>query len=446
MDDSINKLDTQEEDFCDDNYIDGSIITQQKDPEIDSLFKRYKRGRLILQPTFQRDFVWDTPKSSRLIESALLDIPIPTIYLAEEDNGKELVIDGQQRLTSFFSFIDGSFPDGRPFKLSGLKKFESLVGKSFAQLPERLQDQISCYQVRTITIKKESSKDLKFEIFERLNTASVGLNDQELRNCIYRGKYNDLLIRMAYNADFQKLLGFLEPHKRMKDVEYVLRFAAFYHSSYLTYKSSMRSFLNREMEQYREIGDSDAKELENAFKQAVSSARSIFGDYAFRRFYTGNTKNPNGHWEKKKGFNTALFDVLMFSFTLTEKRKIYPKIDLIREALFHLMTSDREFVEAISSHTNNPRRLKSRFGKWVKVFDEIIDSPIEIKRCFSRKIKEELYKKSSECTICGQKIVDIDDAHVDHIIQYWKGGETIPENARLTHRFCNQSRRRLEED
>jgi uncharacterized protein with ParB-like and HNH nuclease domain len=88
-------------------------------PEIESLYNRYKRGKLILQPNFQRDFVWDAPKASRLIESALLDIPIPMIYLAEEEDGTELVIDGQQRLTSFFSFIDGYFPDKKSFKLSG---------------------------------------------------------------------------------------------------------------------------------------------------------------------------------------------------------------------------------------------------------------------------------------------------------------------------------------
>ena len=107
-----------------------SILTEQGDPEVESLYQKYKRGRLIIQPDFQRQFVWDQAKSSRLIESALLRIPLPVIYLAQEKDGKEQVIDGQQRLTAFFSFIDGKFPSGADFRLSGLKVFSELSGKT----------------------------------------------------------------------------------------------------------------------------------------------------------------------------------------------------------------------------------------------------------------------------------------------------------------------------
>ena len=115
------------------------VFTDQKDPEIESLLRRYKKGKLIIQPDFQRHFVWDKTKSSRLIESALLDIPLPVIYLSEEEDGKVYVIDGQQRLTSFFSFIDGKFPDGIDFKLTGLKVNKELNRKKFTDLDEDLQ-------------------------------------------------------------------------------------------------------------------------------------------------------------------------------------------------------------------------------------------------------------------------------------------------------------------
>jgi uncharacterized protein with ParB-like and HNH nuclease domain len=91
------------------------IYTDIGDPEVDSLYGKYKRGKLILQPEFQRHFVWDPVKSSRLIESVLLDIPLPVIYLSQEKDGREYIIDGQQRLTTFFSFIDGKFPNGKDF-------------------------------------------------------------------------------------------------------------------------------------------------------------------------------------------------------------------------------------------------------------------------------------------------------------------------------------------
>ena len=118
------------------------IYTEQGDLEIESLLGKFKRGRLNIQPEYQRQFVWDKVKSSHLIESALLDIPLPMVYLSEEKDGKENVIDGQQRLTSFFSFIDGKLPDGNDFKLSGLKVFTELNGKKYSELSDELQDKI----------------------------------------------------------------------------------------------------------------------------------------------------------------------------------------------------------------------------------------------------------------------------------------------------------------
>ena len=99
---------------------ENKIFTSSGDLEISSLHSKQKRGRLVLQPDFQRQYVWDSTKASKLIESAILGIPLPIIYLSEEKDGREYVIDGQQRLTSFFSFIDGKFPDDKQFKLTGL--------------------------------------------------------------------------------------------------------------------------------------------------------------------------------------------------------------------------------------------------------------------------------------------------------------------------------------
>ena len=174
-----------------------AIYTEPADAEIESLYNKHKRGKLIVQPDFQRDYVWDRKRASRLIESALLSIPIPIVYISEEPDNKEYVIDGQQRLTSFFSFLDGKFPDGGDFKLTGLRVFEELNGKNCSELTDNLQDVIRYFKLRTVTFKRESDENLKFEIFERLNTGAVPLNDQELRNCIYRGPYNDLVDELS---------------------------------------------------------------------------------------------------------------------------------------------------------------------------------------------------------------------------------------------------------
>ena len=415
------------------------VYTDQGDPEIESLYGKYKRGKLVIQPDFQRHFVWDTKKSSRLIESALLDIPLPVIYLSEEMDGKEYVIDGQQRLTTFFSFIDGQFPNGNNFKLSGLKVFTELNRKLFIEISDELQDKIRYCKFRTITFRKESEADLKFEVFERLNTGAVSLNDQELRNCIYRGSYNKLLKELSKDGDFMYLLGLKGPDKRMKDVELTLRFAAFYHFTYLNYKSPMKKFLNNDIEKYQHISDTEAIELKNAFKNTIAIIKSLLDNHAFKRFYKGDEKNLNGYWEPKK-FNASLYDILMYSFAKEDKNKVYQNLDSIREALINLMTNDQEFIDAIELSTSSVQAVTKRFDKFRLVLQDIIGIAHKEPRCFSLKLKQELFDEDPTCSICSQKIQNIDDAAIDHVKQYWTGGRTIPENARLTHRYCNWAR------
>lgn len=420
-----------------------NVHSDSSDLEIFSLYNKYRKGKLVIQPDFQRQFVWDDKKSSKLIESGLLDIPLPVIYLSEEKDGKIYVIDGQQRLTSFFSFIDGRFPDGREFTLKGLTVFPEYNNKNFKELPEEVQEKINGCTIRTITFKQESDGDLKYEIFERLNTGSVSLNDQELRNCIYRGKYNDLLRRLSENDDFRYLMGISMPDRRMKDVEFVLRFAAFYHASYLNYGAPMKTFLNREMKKYQFISDSDAVELEKDFKKAVSVIRSLFDKQAFKRYYPGDERNPSGKWEPKQ-FNASLYDIMMYSFARADKNKVYQNADAIREAIIDLMTTDHDFITAIEKATSSNKMVTTRFDKWRMALDAIVGIDEREPRCFSRKLKEELYDRDPTCAICGQRIQSVDDAAVDHIEQYWLGGKTIPENARLAHRYCNMARPRKE--
>jgi hypothetical protein len=416
-----------------------TIFTDQGDPEVDSLHKRYLKGRLNVQPGFQRQFVWDKVKSSRLIESALLDIPIPIIYLSEEKDGKDNVIDGQQRLTAFFSFIDGKFPDNSDFKLSGLNVFTELNGKKFNELSEDIQDKIMTYKIRVIKFKKESDNDLQFEIFARLNTGAVPLNDQELRNCVYRGRFNELLKELSKEPTFKYLLGITKPEKRMRDVELVLRFASFYFNSYLNYNAPIKRFLNSTMEAYQHISPENEIKLKNSFKNTISIIRNLLGVNAFKRYYKGTERNKNGKWETQK-FNVSLFDILMYSFATEDKNTVFQNMDRIREALLDLMTNDQEFIDSIELSTSSKKMVTIRFDKWRLTVHSILGIGTKEPRCFSYALKKQLFEDDSTCAICGNRILNIDDAAVDHIEQYWTGGKTIPENARLAHRFCNSSR------
>lgn len=418
------------------------VLTRPADPQVRALHDKYKRGKLILQPDFQRQYVWDRKKASRLVESVLLRVPLPIIYLSEQPDGKEYVIDGQQRLTSLFSFVDGQLPGGDSFKLIGLTAYKELNKKAFAEIGEELQDRIQDYPLRTVTLLRQSDPDLKFEIFERLNTGSEPLNDMELRNCVHRGNYNSFLKELATEPDFHALLGLTKPDKRMRDIELVLRFASFYHSTYLQYTPPMKRFYNHDMERWKDISQSDAEKLRSAFKNALALIRSLLGTQnAFKRYYRGDNQNPNGRWEQKK-FNASLYDVLMGVLWDKDKNHVMACLDSLREGWIDLLANNADFNRAIEISTSAEDMVRLRFDlarQWVE--GTLREHRIQ-PRCFSRELKKNLFVANPTCALCGQSISELDDAAVDHIEQYWRGGKTIPENARLTHRYCNTARPR----
>jgi hypothetical protein len=400
----------------------------------------YAARDLDPRPTFQRGYVWDLRKASKLVESVLLNVPLPIVYTAEEANGTELVIDGQQRLLTFFGFIEGRFPKGESrFKLRGLKILADLNGKEFSDLEETAKNNFLKYNVTVVKIDKSSHADVKFEIFERLNSGSVSLSAQELRNCIYRGPLNDLLRDLAENKNFLGAMGLKKPLDRMKDVEMVLRFAAFQHATYLQYPGRMKSFLNGFMEESKSLSPAKGKEIRARFEKAAEMAYTVFGDKAFRRYRLGSKSSPGG-WEP--AMNLAVYDAVMWAFSRFEKRQIVPAKDAIRSKLIELMTDDADFHESVTLATADQPKVEYR----MKAFENAVKSAIDLDepkaRLFTFAFKKSLYDTSPICQICGQKIESLDDAQVDHISEYHKGGKTVPENGRLVHRFCNKARSR----
>lgn len=409
------------------------IFTDKSDTPVSALFTNSQDGDLKLDPIFQRRKVWDDARSSKLVESVILEVPLPVFYLAENQDGTHEVIDGQQRLNALFGFLNSTY------SLRGLKARDDLNGLTFKQLDRATQRLIRSCALRVVLFKKESDENLRFEIFERLNTGAVPLNAQELRNCVYRGTYNDLLHQLSADPDYMWLMGLTTPERRMKDVEYVLRFAAFYHATYLNYKPPMVRFLNNDMLAHRNLSPDQAAELKAAFKNSVALIRSLLGSNAFKRYHRGDAKSPAGAWEQRK-FNAALYDILMWSFAKPDKNQVMASLDAIREALIVLMTENQEFIDAIELSTSSVKMVKQRFDLWRSTLDPILAKTLKQPRCFSKTLKQQLYAENATCAICGQHISDVDDAAVDHIEQYWLGGKTIPENARLTHRYCNWAR------
>lgn len=416
------------------------VKTEKQDLPVETLVSWVNRGKVDLQPDFQRNFVWDNAKASCLIESLLLEIPIPVFYVSEEYNRTYSVVDGQQRLTSICSFVNGTFPSGQTFKLSGLKVLSELNRKSFSDLAVELQEAILNFTLRIIIIEQDSDPDVKFEVFERLNLGAEKLNDQEVRNCVYRGNYNELLQDLTCNEHLLKILRSDEPHTRMADRQLILRFFAMWRNTHLRYKGPIKRFLNTEMETHRNLSSEELEKMRHAFGDAIAVAYAVFGENAFRRFKLGNRYNPNGSWESTR-LNVALWDTLLYIFSQFDKDKLLPIADRVREEFLDLMTYDAKFAEYISSTTDKPDRIHYRAEVWKKRLGNLLNPPWDQPITFSDEFKQTLFSRNATCHICWKPIESIDDAVLAYFPNYWREPTSIPANARLDHRFCHKSRK-----
>lgn len=414
------------------------IVWQAKDFSIREFQSMKQDGELILQPDYQRNFVVSNQLSSKLIESILLDVPIPVLYLAEEKDGTYSVIDGQQRLTSFLAFLDGKFPNGDEFKLSGLKVLSDLNRKKYLQLDKELQTKIKTTTLHSIIIKKESNEDIKFEIFERLNTGSTKLNEDEIRNTVYRGEYIKLLGELSNNLTFNSLVQKDTYKNRMIYRGMILRFFAISEKSYINYKSSMKQFCNKELRDNRNLSTEKRSEYKDRFEHCIDLVKTVFGSNAFRRYIPGNENEP-GKWANSQ-INMALFDLQMVGFVNYSKNEVLANADLIREGLLDLMIADSKFQELIGYKTSDTDNVRKRFKIYMEMLERVIGDKSYQKRLFPFSIKEELFKHSPYCAISKQKILAIEDAEVDHVIPYSKGGQTIKENAQLVLRYFNRAK------
>lgn len=415
------------------------LVTDKQDPNVSSLLDKHTRGKLVLQPKYQRKFVMKPAVASRLIESMLLDIPLPVVYFAEEDDGALSVIDGQQRLTAIISFIQGKFLyTDKVFKLTGLNVLTDLEKKTWSDLSDSQKEKILDTSIRAIVIKKESSDDIKFEIFERLNTGSTPLNEDEIRNTIYRGSFMDLLKELEENEKFGKMVNKPNFKNRMIYRGMILRFFAFKEKTYLNYKPSMKNFCNKYMKENRNMSPEKVEELRELFKETVNKVYSIFNENAFRRLTKVEGKN-DFVWSKTR-INLALFDIQMFEFTRYETEALMRHKDEIRDKMYDLMVNDPDFISSIEKETSNTTKVNYRFKTWSNVLADIMKQEIDNPnpRCFPDSLKTKLFNSDPTCQICKQRILNYDDAHVDHIKPYSEGGLTIEENAQLAHRFCNQ--------
>jgi hypothetical protein len=283
-----------------------------------------------------------------------MDIPVPVVYLAKTEDGKYEIIDGVQRLTSVFQFIhDDTFKTHWP-QLPGGPQQEELQGTSDGA---SAQAEDSGAGLRTFELSPKTSKNLLFIIFERLNSGGVALNEMEIRNCIYRGKLNNLIKVLAEFSEFNQSVNQKNIERRMGDRSLVLRFLAFYERTYMKAQSGLKSFLNDFLETYKNPPDEKLDEFDKVFKKAMKAAYSIFGDHAFR--LRREDRKGGGEWTPRP--NASVFQCISVSFTNYDLSQLTRRADAIEEEFIDLVTSDPAWVDGVSKSTGDPNRIKVHF-------------------------------------------------------------------------------------
>lgn len=335
---------------------DRRLITQPYDLAVSDLVNQIENTRLHLQPVYQRRYVWDNKKASKLVESLLINVPIPVCYLAEESDGTRSVIDGQQRLRSLYRYLENQFP------LSGLEVLPEINRKRYHQLSDRQQRLIGNRTIRCIVISEDSDPDIRFDVFERLNTGSVPLTAQELRNSVYRGSLNNLLKSLAEDDRFRRCMGG-RSDTRMAFEELVLRFFAL-NERIDVYRPSLKRLLNLYMREHREPSREQLAAMRELFLITADKAFAVYGENCFRRA----TLADDVQWLAT--INSAVYDVVMLNFARVDVAPdaLADRSSDIIEATIELMLFDEDFGDAISLATGDRSRLHRR----VRLFAEML--------------------------------------------------------------------------
>lgn len=341
------------------------LITSTIDYNLESLANLIDTRAIDLAPKYQRRFRWDAKRKSKLIESFLMNVPIPPIFLNEDDFGKYSVIDGKQRLSSISDFLSGRLP------LNDLVVFKDLNGLNFFDLPTEFQNSLKVRNtLRAIIILRQSDKDIKYEVFQRLNTGGVRLNAQEIRNSAFTGILNDRIIELSESKSFHKMLGIKSKvksrlYQEMKDVELVLRFFAL-KDNWNSYSGGLKKILDSYMDENKHFKIDEVNLLEKSFIDTIKNVELIFGDDgSYRRWLP-----EKGKW--KQQVSAPLYDAQMFAcYNKDQQSLLNNKNEIIRKYKM-LFTEDEEFMEAIGSSTAAPARFSYRTNKMNEIIQESI--------------------------------------------------------------------------
>lgn len=302
-----------------------------------------ERKQLVLDPEFQREYVWTQKQKSELIESILMGIPIPIVYLFQTRDARIQVVDGRQRIGAVIDFMNNKF------KLAELKIIKDIKGKRFADLKPIQQRKIEDYQIDTYLIQPPTPERVKFDIFDRVNRGGTRLNNQEMRNALYQGQSTKLLKELSELDSFKKATNNSIKPKQMKDRYIILRFIGFYlyfskQLDSIEYKGNIDDFLAEVMQFLNRADERLISDLKNIFDETMDFAHINFGGNVFR-FSSG------GYKRNKRPINMALFECLSYMFALCVKNNIVVKNNEV-ENLKNSFDESNKFVSGIDNVPN----------------------------------------------------------------------------------------------
>lgn len=336
-----------------------------------------KPGYMDLRPFYQRRARWDSKMQSRLIESFLINIPVPPIILYEKEFNSYEVMDGQQRISAIQAFYENRL------KLTGLELWPELDGRTYSTLPAKIRAGIDRRSISSIVLITESASNpeeallLKQLAFERVNTGGVDLSRQEVRNCLYQGKFNSLLLELARHPIFANAWGIPTEHhdnkveevskklaennfyKKMEDAELVLRFFALRHAD--NFQGKLEEFLDTYMMRSLKSSDEDINFFKNLFLKTIALAHKIYGETLFKPF------DPKSSTWKKKAYKTY-YDAIMVGFS-----RHLPNTDVLLNRKSRVIEeTKRLFREDESKLLTGGGKTKADIQKRLRLFDDML--------------------------------------------------------------------------
>jgi len=342
-----------------DESLERKLYVKPYDRMVSDVVDEILNNNIILDPDYQRNYVWTNKKASLLIESILLNIPIPVIYASEDTNGKWIIVDGLQRLFSLKRFFSDEF------KLYGLETLSMFNGKKFSNLDVAVQTKIRRGELRFIVLQNDSDPNIQFDIFMRLNTGAVALNQQELRNCLYRGTLNDMVKEFVLNNECAKVMIRKNP-TRMFGNELVLRYLAISNSfdkktqEIKNYDGRLKNIINCYMKSNQNVVGEELLAIKTKIQTSFEKAFRVYGEKAFL---------TNDFSTK---INASLAECILIAFEDYDISVLEGKKNELNKGRLELL-SDPDFIKYIDKATGNTESINKR----VKKFSDMVKSRVE---------------------------------------------------------------------